>query len=153
VEIVVDLDEIIHGMESQSYEMRSFLNMKTGEIVLITDEEFSAAEDDEPLERFPDWQRESIMIAREVLEEDYYISLPSQFDIHEYSIMERFCLSIDDDDLQDIMCSSIKGSGAFRRFKDNIHRYHIAEDWYKYRDEAIKRIAIEWCEDNGIRYK
>lgn len=93
------------------------------------------------------------MIAQEVLSEDYYISLPSQFDIHEYSIMEKFCLSINDDNLQDIMYSSIKGNGAFRRFKDNIHRYHIAEDWYKYRDEAIKQIAIEWCEDNEIRYK
>ncbi|WP_425429451.1 hypothetical protein [Desulfoscipio geothermicus] len=51
------------------------------------------------------------------------------------------------------MYSSIKGSGAFRRFKDNIHRYQIAKNWYKYRDEAIKRIAIEWCEGNGIRYK
>lgn len=153
MEIVVNLDEIIQGMEFQSAEMRSFLNLKTGEVVSITDEEFMAAEGDEPLEKYPDWQRESIVTAREVLEEDYYISLPTQFDIHEYSIMEKFCLSIDDGNLQDIMYSSIKGSGAFRRFKDNIHRYHIAEDWYKYRDEAIKRIAIEWCADNGIKYK
>jgi len=151
--IVVDLGEIIQGMEFQSDEMRSFLNLKTGEVVSITDEEFRAAEEDKPLEKFPDWQRESIVIAQEILEEDYYISLPSQFDIHEYSIMESFCLSIDDDNLQDIMYNSLKGSGAFRRFKNNIHRYHIEETWYNYRDEAIKKIAIEWCEDNEIKYK
>jgi len=153
VSIVVDLEEIIQGIEAQSAEMSSFLNLKTGEVVLITDEELRAAKEDEPLEKFPDWLRESIAIAQEILEEDYYISLPSQFDIHEYSIMERFCLSIDDDNLRDVMYNSIKGSGAFRRFKDNICRYHIEEDWYRYRDEAIKKIAIEWCVDNGIGYK
>ncbi|TEB11207.1 hypothetical protein Psfp_04004 [Pelotomaculum sp. FP] len=151
--IVVNLDEIIRGMEFQSDQMRSFLNLKTGEVVSITDEEFRAAEEDKSLEKFPDWQRENIVIAQEILEEDYYISLPTEFDIHEYNIMESFCLSIDDDKLQNIMCSSIIGSGAFRRFKDNIHRYHIEDDWYKYRDEAIKQIAIEWCEDNEIKYK
>lgn len=53
MEIIVDLDEIIHGMESQSAEVRSFLNLKTGEVVLITDEEFRA-EKDEPMEKFPE---------------------------------------------------------------------------------------------------
>lgn len=153
MEIVVDLDEIIQGLECQSDEMKSFLNLKTGKVVSITDDDLRAAEDDEPIEEFPDWQQEDIRIAQEILEENYYIALPSKYDIHEYNIMEKFSLSIDNNKLQDIMYSSIKGSGAFRRFKDNINRYHIAEDWYKYRDEAIKRMAIEWCKENGIKYK
>ena len=37
--------------------------------------------------------------------------------------------------------------------QDNIHKYNIAGDWYKFRDEALKRIAVEWCEDNEISYK
>lgn len=37
--------------------------------------------------------------------------------------------------------------------QDNIHRYNIAGHWYKFRDEALKRIAVEWCEDNEISYK
>lgn len=153
MEIVVDLEEIIQGLEFQSDEMKSFLNLKTGIVVSITDEEFRAAENDQPLERFPAWQQESIKIAQEILEEDYYVPLPSQYDIDEYNIMEKFCLSIDNERLQDIMYNSIKGSGAFRRFKDNVNKYHIAEGWYKYRDEAIRQIAIEWCKENGIRYK
>ena len=54
--------------------------------------------------------------------------------------------------IRDILYYSIKGSGAFRRFKDNIYQYNLEEDWYRFRDEAIKRIAIEWCEDKGINY-
>lgn len=54
--------------------------------------------------------------------------------------------------IRDILYYSIKGSGAFRRFKDNIYKYNIEEEWYKFRDEAIKQIVIEWCEDNEINY-
>lgn len=152
VAITVKLDKIIEGIEFQSDETTSYLNKKTGEVVTITDQEFSAAEDNEPVEQFPEWEHENIKTAKDILETNDYISLPSKFDIHEYDIMERFCLSITDEEIRDRMYNSIKGSGAFRRFKDNIHRYNIAEEWYKYRDEAIKRMAIEWCEENGIEF-
>ena len=151
--ISVKLNNIIEGMEFQTEESCSYVNKKTGEVVWITDEEIEAVEGDDPIENFPAWQHESIKTARKILETDDYISLPSKFDIHEYNIMERFCLSIEDDEVRDIMYRSIKGSGAFRRFKDNIHRYNIAEDWYKFREEAFKEIAIDWCKKNDIVYK
>ncbi|MFQ6092774.1 MAG: UPF0158 family protein [bacterium] len=148
--ITVNLDDIIDGMESQSDEITSYLDKKTGEVVIITDEAFTAAQHDRPVENFPEWEHEMIETAKRVLKTQDYIPLPSKFDIHEYSIMERFCLSIDDDETRDIMYSSIKGRGAFRRFKENIHRHNIAEEWYRYRDEAIREIAIDWCRENNI---
>jgi hypothetical protein len=51
----VKLSDIIEGLESQSDECSSFLNTKTGEVVLMTDYAMQAAEDDEPLEDVPDW--------------------------------------------------------------------------------------------------
>jgi hypothetical protein len=39
----------------------------------------------------------------------------------------------------------------FKRFKENIQRYDIPDDWYEYRDGAIKQIAIDWCEENDIK--
>jgi len=147
------LENIIEGLEFQTSEMRSFLNLRSGEVITITDEELRAAEDEEPMEQFPEWQQDNIRIAQEILEEEYYIPLPSQFEINEYSIMEEFCLDIEDDNLRETMYRSIKGSGAFRRFKNSIRRFAIEEKWYKYRDEAIKGIAIEWCERKGITYR
>lgn len=32
------------------------------------------------------------------------------------------------------------------------YKYNLEEEWYKFRDEAIKQIVIEWCEDNEINY-
>jgi len=148
----VKLEDIIDGIEMQTDESSSYLNIKTGEVVIISDEESSAAEEDKPIDSFPEWQHELINKAKEILQSNDYISLPSKFQVHEYRIMEKFCLSITDDQIRDILYYSIKGSGAFQRFKDNIYKYNLEEEWYKFRDEAIKRIAIEWCEDKGINY-
>jgi len=152
--IRVKLDEIIDGLESQSDESSSFLNKKTGEVVLMTDYAMRAAEDDEPLEYLEDWERDLVAIAREIsAETGQYIPLPTKFDIDEYSIMERFCMSLDNQEISDILCDLIRGSGAFRRFKDAIYRYGIEDDWHSYRDNAIKEIAIEWCRENNIEFE
>ena len=151
--IRVKLDDIIEGLEFQSDERHSFLDKRTGEVVSISDEEMQAAEDDEPIEDFPDWQQDLVRIAKEIVDETGdYIALPTKFDIHEYSIMEKFCLSLNDSEMSDTLYSLIKGSGAFRRFKDAIHEYDIADDWYKYRNDVLKETAIEWCQENGIEF-
>ena len=148
----VKLSDLIEGLEFQSDERSAFLNLTTGEVVSITDEELRAAENDAPLEEFPDWQHDAIRIAGEILETEHYLPLPDRFEIHEYRIMERFCLSREDDDIRDDLCRAIRGRGAFRYFKDRIHAYGIAKEWYRYRDEALKEIAIAWCEAHGIAY-
>jgi len=148
----VKLEDIIEGLEFQSDENRSFLDKRTGQVVLISEEEQNAAEDDEPIEDFPDWEQDQVRIAKETNETNDYIPLPSKFDIHEYSIMERFCLFLNDADTRNIFCRLIKGSGAFRRFKDAIQDYGIADDWYNYRNNALREIAIEWCQENSIEF-
>src|SRR5213594_3761064 len=140
----VKLQDILEGMDFQSDAQSSFLNLTTGAVVAITDEELRAAENDEPLEDFPEWQHDAIRIAGEILETDHYLPLPDRFEINEYRMMERFCLSVDDDDLRDDLCDAIRGRGAFRRFKDRMQVYGIAEEWYRYRDNALREIAMAW---------
>jgi hypothetical protein len=66
--------------------------------------------------------------------------------------MERFCYSVDDDERRDGLFNAIRGRGAFRYFKDKIREYGIADDWYQYRDDALREIAIVWCEENENPY-
>ena len=148
----VKLSDIVEGLEFQADERFSYLNTAMGEVVSVTTEELRAAEEDTPLEDFPDWQHEAIHMAKDIVETDHYLPLPDRFEIHEYSIMERFCLSVDDDDLRDDLCDAIRGRGAFRRFKDRMQLYGMAEEWYRYRDAALREIAIAWCEEHGIPY-
>jgi hypothetical protein len=151
----VKLSEIIEGIEFQSDERSSYLNRLTGDVVMITDEEIRAAEEGNSLDDYPEWQLDSIEQAKDILADetdDKYISLPSRVDVHEYNIMERFCLTVADKDVSDSLYLAIKGKGAFSRFKDAVHRYEIAEDWYKFRDDYIKQIAKDWCKENDIEY-
>jgi hypothetical protein len=152
--IRVKLESILEGMESQSDESSTFLDRRTGEVVLISDEELRAAEDDDPIEDFPEWEQDLVKIAKEIVAETGdYIPLPSKFDIHEYSIMENFCLSINDAEIRDTLYGLIKGSGAFRRFKDAVYQFGIENEWFNYRNDAFKQIAIDWCNENGIEFE
>ena len=150
--VQVKLQDIIEGLEFLTDEGTSYLNTVTGEVVYVTTEELRAAEEEQPLEDFPEWQHDAIRIAGEIILSDHYLPLPDRFEIHEYSIMERFCLSIDDEDMRDDLCDAIRGRGAFRRFKDRMQVYGMAEEWYRYRDAALREIAMAWCEAHGLQY-
>jgi hypothetical protein len=152
--IRVKLTDIIDGIECQSDENSSYLNKSSGEVVLISDYEMRAAEQNDPIDDFPDWEQDQVRIAREIINESNdYIPLPTKFDIDEYGMMERFCSSVEDTRVCDILCDLISGSGAFRRFKDAIHKYGIADEWYRYRNNALKEVAIEWCRENNIAFE
>ena len=66
--------------------------------------------------------------------------------------MEDFCRSVKNEQISDSLCRMIRGRGAFGRFKDGIRRYGIEENWYKFRDRALKEIVKDWCEGEGIEY-
>jgi hypothetical protein len=124
---LVSLSDVVVAMEGVDDSMRAFLNKSTGELVTLTSEELAAAEEDpedledaEFLREIPEWQQESIRKAREVLESDDYLALPSRYEIHEYSIMKDFCNSVPDEVERADLLNLIRGSGAFGRFKDYV---------------------------------
>ena len=149
------LSKIVEALDIQSDENSSYLDKNTMEVVILTHDDFRAAEDGESLDRYAQWERENIQMAKKILNDDHntYVALPTKFDVNEYRIMERFCFSVEDEEISDTLCNAIRGRGAFRVFKDCIYRFGIADNWYKYRNEALKRMAIDWCETNDIAYE
>ena len=148
----VKLNNVIEALETTGEEHEHYLDRSTGEIVLITNEEMEAAEEDEPISEFPDWQREAILKAREILKSENFVELPDQFDIHEYKIMEDFCLIFEDRRVGEELHRLIKGSGAFRRFKNAIYSMGADKAWYQFRQAEIEKIAIQWLEERQIPY-
>jgi hypothetical protein len=149
--IIVSLRDFVDEMQMLSDEHHAYLNKVTGELITITNDDITMAQSDEA-DEFADWQDEIVQDAKNVLSSDDYLEIPSKFDIHEYEIMERFCLFVPDERISDVLLGKIRGSGAFRRFKGTIYRYGIEKDWFKFRDEAYKEIAILWLESNGFAY-
>ncbi len=151
--IVVSLRDVVNEMDVMSDSFHAYLNKATGELVTITDEEIEAIESEADWSQYPEWQHEALATAKKVLASTDFLPLPSKFDINEYEIMEKFCYSIEDSDLGNELLDQIKGSGAFRRFKDAIRRRGIEEEWYRFRDEGVEEIAVDWLEFHGIAFK
>ena len=163
--VVVSLRDLVDELQMLSHENHVYLKKTTGKVITITDDDFATVrnadeieEDDDSeitdnLSEYSDLETEFFQDVRNVLSlDDDYLKLPSKLDIDEYEIMDRFCLSISDEKISDVLLGKIRGSGAFRRFKDTIYRYGIEKDWFKFRDEAYKEIAISWLERKGFAY-
>jgi hypothetical protein len=149
----VKLNDVIDSLDAAGEEQAHYLDKHTGEIFMISNEEMGAAEEDELISAYPEWQREAILKAREVLASEDFVALPDQSDIHEYKIMEDFCLAYKNRQVGEDLLRSIKGSGAFKRFKSGIYSLGIEKAWYQFRRTEIERIAIQWLEDEGIAYE
>lgn len=150
----VKLSDVLSGIEGQSDESSCYLDTRTGEIQHVTDYDFRAAENPDSSADAPAAQAPEVVLARQILddEDDAFLQLPTQSGIHEYGIIERFCGTVRDQKIAVRLFAAIKGPGAFRRFKSEIHKHWIADDWYKFRDDALKIIAAEWCKENGVEY-
>jgi hypothetical protein len=149
---IVSIKDVVNEMDVLNEEQSAFLNRNTGELVTLSGEDLSAAEEDDDIVDYPEWQQEMIIKAKEVISSDDYLPLPSKFDIHEYHIMEDFCRSVVDDKIRERLLDKLRGRGAFKRFKDAIRNNGIEEEWYRFRQEELEKIAIHWLEVNQIPY-
>jgi hypothetical protein len=150
---VVSLKDVVDAMDLPNNEWTSYLNPKTGEIVTVTDEDRDLAEDEDLDEMdLPEWQRESLPKVREALESDDFLPLPNKFEIHEWSIMERFSngqASAAREELPD----AIHGAGAFRSFRNAIRRLGVEEEWFRFRQAAFEETAKDWLQAHNISYR
>jgi hypothetical protein len=148
--IKVKLTDLIDAIEFHSDMGESFINLKTGEICFISEEAINYVEDDEA-RSYPEWMEEGIKIAKHYQENpDGYLSLPTQYEVDEYRMMEDFAENLEDEKMAGQLLITLKGQGAFRRFKDSVILLGIEKDWYKFRDERYKQFAIEWSKENEI---
>lgn len=151
--IKIKLDDILEGMELSTPDQSGFINRSTGALVYMLQEYLTDAEDGEPYDDLPEWQQEQMVLAIDILEnEDNYISLPTEFDINEYRMMEDFCYK-QSGNVQTELLNAINGKGAFRRFKDKILDLDVADAWYTFQDERYQQIAIDFCERHELAYE
>lgn len=80
------------------------------------------------------------------------IALPDHRAVNDYGNMERFIEYEVKGEAQEWLRNSIRGRGAFRRFRGTLERFLLTDDWYDYLFECHRNTAIDWCEANGIVY-
>ena len=148
----VSLRSVVEEMEMLSTGLHSFLHKLNGEIVTISDDDFSLAEKEDDFSSYPDWHQEELQKARQVLFSDDYLKFPEEHAVNRYGIMERFCRAVENEKTRSTLLELIDGSGAFRRFKSAITRLGIEKSWYQFQDQALREIALEWLTDNAVTF-
>ena len=133
---MVTLSKIIDGLEMVDDIVDCYYNPEKDEIFLSNIGEDGNLTKDEIDELF----EESII-------------LPTKYEINEYQMMGDFIETIESPEINNNLQRLIQGKGAFRRFKDYCAEMDIIQDWYKFRDERYKEIAIDWCKQNELKYK
>ena len=131
------LDELCSAMDDSSYEHDYYLDLETGEILLILD-----YMDDEESKKLRDNIDE---------EPDRYERIPKAESHEGYEDMEDFIATVEDEHLAELLEVAINGKGAFRRFKDVLARHpEERERWFRFKDERMEQRALEWLEDIGV---
>jgi hypothetical protein len=151
--VTVRLSDIVDALQADMMDYAILLDCSTGEVEAVSHYLIDLAEDSEPEPSLPEWQKPEWEIAKRIAAGDRFLNLPDKHDVHEWEIMREFSESIESEKIRAELLNAIRGSGAFRYFKDTIRRHKIQEDWYAFLEEALKQIAIEWCEENDLVWK
>ena len=130
------ITEIIDNLEMQSSEVKYYFDRLNYAFVFT-------------LEGYDDEDNEKLLFAVE--DSQRFIPLPTKYDINEYQIMQNFT-DCQKEKVQDILLRCLNGKGVFRRFKDRLFEMNMLDDWFVFKKEELKKIAIDWCEENSLEY-
>ena len=135
----IKLKTVINEIERASDNCTSFYDLEAEKVVYLWDGLFN--------------DEENARLAEQIEETpERYLRFPTEYEIHEYSIIRDFVTSLPDGDAHCELASAIRGKGAFRRFRQGILFYGIEKQWYAYREHAFRELAVAWCNRFGLEY-
>ena len=136
----VYLEDIVDAFESCMDEWSQFLNTKTGEIVSVPNDPYlTGLKEDEEL-----WE--------EIENEEYFLRLPEQYELHEKQIMENFTEICTQGNIANRLWKALNSRHPYHAFKDTINETGVAQKYYDFRMQTFLRMAEEWCMENKVRY-
>lgn len=169
-QLKIDLSELELAFDSGSEMISYYLDIETGEVVSVSDQERSLLESiyksyyDEQThtvdwvaafdeKHIPEWQRQSLQDADRI-EAGFgsrYIDIPSESSHEGYRDMEAFIVTVHNPHLQEQLERAISGRGAFRYFKDVLLDYPAErERWFQLKQERLHQRIFDWLESQGI---
>jgi hypothetical protein len=169
-QLKIDLSELEMAFESGSEMISYYLDIETGEIISVSDDErdlwesiYASYYDQQTQtldweaafheKHVPEWQRKSLQDAGRVEAGlgSRFIGIPSE-DSHEgYRDMEAFIITIRNPHLQERLERAISGRGAFRYFKDVLLDYPVErERWFQFKRDRLQQRIRDWLESQAI---
>ena len=135
--IRIDAGALLLALESHLPELENYLDLRTGEIIPVTD----YVPDDAEYAQFEE-NRDDTTLYRLI------DPVPSR---QGWLWMQDFAEDVADPRAREALLRSIEGSGAFGRFKRTLHAYPDLRDaWFRFQEERLMEYAREWLADEGI---
>lgn len=136
--VKANLSELTDAFDNCRIGYEYYLDLETGELLIVSDEFMGTDETEEIYERMED-------------EPKRYLSIPTGSSREGYQDMVAFAESLEDGNLKDKLWIALNGRGAFRRFKDVLLSYpEKREEWFRFKDERLEKRVREWLEENEI---
>lgn len=131
--VSLSLAAVVDAMEMTSDDNQTYYNTLTGELHTSFDP-FVYGDVDQPK---PD------------LEADGWVSLPDSYDIEELRWMRDFARE-QPEPMGRLLLDAACERHPYRRFKDRAANLGFLNDWFAYREERMREVALDWFEDNGL---
>jgi Uncharacterised protein family (UPF0158) len=131
----IDLDILETAMEDADLANRYFLNRVTGEVVFVSEYLGLSDEDERLLE--------------DIGGSDDYVAIERIPSSVAYQWMVDFVDEVvapADEDAASQLSIALHGKGAFRRFKDTLHRVddQWLQAWYQWKNQRLEAAVDEW---------
>ena len=171
----VDLAELAEAFDEASWEVSSFLDLDTGEVIRITAEvrdeleaiyaELPEEPTDEESYRSafaaalehrnpPGWMHE-LLVEADAVEGGLgtrFLRVPEADSREGYEEMQAFIETVSSPWLQERLWAAIRGRGAFRRFKDVLAGAPAErERWFAFKGDRLRQRVLAWLADEGIQ--
>ncbi len=140
----IDWGELELAFDNSSYEMAYYLDLKTGKVPVVTEDDRYNLE--RPSDDLQDWEKQAAEQARAIDEGEgeRYVSAPRQSSHEGYRVMERFIGTVASPRLRDLLEGAIEGRGAFRRFRGVLAEHPEEEKrWYAFEQRALQREILD----------
>ncbi|HIB64919.1 MAG TPA: hypothetical protein EYO33_07370 [Phycisphaerales bacterium] len=144
--IPIDLEELVDQAnwtdEMELGPLRVF-DLETGKIVWVERELANALDSEEDLSVYGD--PEEIELARRVMTEDRFVSLPERLPDENFQIMKNFVRHHTSGDISKTLEDALKKRRPFRSFKDALYDFpEVQNHYFKFEAECHRQWIVDW---------
>ncbi len=140
----VDLNDVIEAIEYENEFLDYYYNKKTG-VIIYKEDDGTTVPDLDNTGGLEEWQIELFKELKDL--EDHpenYIKLPGHNELHEGRMMKKF--------LDKCSLKNDINEEEIEKLKKMIENKCLLSEWYDFREDLEREIAVNWCEDNDIEY-
>jgi hypothetical protein len=147
------LRDVVLVMDVPHGTWTAYLNRYTYELVTISESDLVLPDwgDDDP--EFREYQKRQVARARKVVKSEDFLKLPGRFEIRELDIMKSFCSTVEDLELKGSLLQALRGRDALGAFRNRVRERGVQVEWFRFREQALERVAADWLDANGIAYR